>query len=101
MFKIGQKIVCVDNKNTPLVENHDYVVDSIQYGVCSCNYALVNVGFTKERIGRVQYCTKCNTRFKIFDDIWWFAAPRFVPLDDWQQADELVKELLIPEEELV
>jgi hypothetical protein len=101
MIDIGQKLVCVDSKDTPLVENQNYVIKSIKYGLCNCNYILIDVGFTKDSIRRAQYCPKCKDRFKTFDDIWWFNANRFVPLDEWQQADELVKELLIPEEELV
>ena len=91
MFYIGQKVVCIERHTSccgvKLVDGISYIVKNIWS--CKCN-ALLDVGIT---IATNVTCFRCNT-FLSADGIWWLYANRFVPLDEWQNADENVKQLL-------
>lgn len=90
MFNVGQKVVCIEGKlengKVVLVEQHIYTVRNISG--CRC-HALVDVGRTTPSVK----CYKCNT-FISSDGTWWFYATRFIPLDEWQKANENVQQLM-------
>jgi len=91
MFYRGQKVVCIEGHTSccgiKLVDGISYIVKKI--GSCNCN-ALLDVGIT---IATNTKCFKCNTLLST-DGTWWLYAKRFVPLDEWQNAEENVIQLL-------
>lgn len=78
MFKIGDKVVCVDAKGTVGIEqDKDYIIDCVQ--TCKCgriNLKLRNVTVTGFR-GSI--CIHCNNRLKDSD---LYSSHRFRKLDD-------------------
>lgn len=91
MLYIGQKVVCIEGKysecGVKLVEQKIYEIKNIWS--CKCN-VVVDVGL---KIYTSDKCYKCNT-FLSVDGTWWLYARRFVPLDEWQDAGENIKQLL-------
>ena len=91
MFFTGQKVVCVKGKysacGVKLIEQQIYTIKSIRN--CNCS-TILDVGL---RISTSDTCFKCNTLLSS-DGTWWLYAKRFVPLEDWQKADEIFKQLL-------
>ena len=91
MFYIGQKVVCIAGKysvcGVKLIEQKIYEIKNIWS--CKCNTVL-DVGI---HINTNVTCFKCNTILSK-DGTWWLYAKRFVPLEEWQNADENVKQLL-------
>lgn len=91
MFTIGQKVVCVQGKSSAcgrrLIDGKIYTVNAIRR--CRCS-SVLDVGI---RISTENKCFKCNTLLSK-DGTWWLYAWRFIPLDEWQEADENVKQLM-------
>jgi hypothetical protein len=91
MFYIGQKVVCIKGKfsacGVDLKENGIYTVKNIWS--CRCNMVL-DVGL---RITSNDICFNCDTLLST-DGVWWLYAKRFVPLEEWQDADKNIKQLL-------
>jgi hypothetical protein len=58
-------------------------------GRCKCATVL-DVGL---RISTIDKCFKCNTLLSS-NGIWWLYAKRFIPLDEWQKAQENVEKLI-------
>ena len=98
MFYKGQKVVCIKGKYSAcgarLVEDQIYVVKN--KWSCKCN-ELLDVGI---KIFTNVTCFKCNTLLST-DGTWWLYANRFVPLDEYQNADENLRKLLKEIEEPV
>ncbi len=91
MFYSGQKVVCIKGKysecGVKLKEQKIYVVNNIWS--CRCSTVL-DVGL---KIYTSDKCFKCNTLLST-DGTWWLYAERFVPLEEWQRADEIINKLL-------
>jgi len=91
MFFIGQKVVCIEGHvsrcGVKLVDGRIYQVKNIWN--CKCNN-LLDVGIT---ISTNVKCFKCNTQLST-DGTWWLYAKKFVPLEEWQNAEKNVTKLL-------
>ena len=86
MFHIGQKVVCIQRaKNSKLVLNEIYTIRDFWH-CCTLN---IDVGISDD-LGL--YCVDCS---QIKDTgVYFFRSDRFAPLDEWQEADEAIKELM-------
>lgn len=95
-FYIGQKVVCVDAKSVigkpmPIFEGKTYLVERI--GACRCGIDL-DVGVPLPTGVEGTRCPVCN--FVQYAPNYMFFSRRFVPLEDYEAMNELVKELTEP-----
>lgn len=71
MFHVGQKVVCIASfEEGEPQENDVNTVSGLEFN-------------------KIDYVT-----FKKYGDNWFWAACAFIPLSDWQEAEEAVKELI-------
>lgn len=98
-FKVGGKVICVDDRNkfpdstaVPVKRNSLYTVNAIRSSDC-CGIVLLDVGF-KSDTGRYK-CGTCGNTHPHESGKWWLRASRFLPLDDFREVTftELKKEM--------
>lgn len=96
-FYIGQKVVCVDAKTKTdigLVEGQVYVIRKEKKCCQRGHWVDVGILATHEYNGST-HCPYCFDKQE-GQKIQWTAARRFVPLEDYEAMNELVKELTTP-----
>lgn len=92
-YGVGDRIVCVDAGKhrglikLPLREGAVYTAQGIS--LCKCGVYQVDIGITN--IFSTIECSACGFVTKSYQ--WIFKASRFVPLDEWNAAGELVEEV--------
>lgn len=100
MFKPGQEVVCINDKlkseKSPLVYGRVYTIIDCKKETCKCGEIVVNIGIIDR--GMTNYythirCRYCDVLMPITNNFWWFLAKRFVPKEDWQQAETMVEVL--------
>jgi len=99
MYHIGQQVVCirgaVTSYGTVLKEGKTYTV----LGVTACNCTgAINVGIPVSA-SAYTVCSDCKANIGGRNE-WWHNTNRFVPLEEYQNQDEKIKELLKESEKL-
>lgn len=90
MFRIGQKIICIDDSgNVPLVKGKIYTIKSLDI-LCECG-TLVNVGIlnTQPRKYPTSRCIRCKKDMH-YPKWWGFRISRFAPLNENFAEDVLL-----------
>lgn len=94
MFEIGQQVVCIKtHPNKVVKEGETYTIKSMSIH-CKCGLS-VDIG-AKDPCGPdhiICCCQDCDMTYAL-TDIWWISHKRFVPLDQWEQAEEAKESLL-------
>lgn len=99
MFKIGQKVVCIDGYESKFGSwtlKNDVIYEVKKIHICSCGSESISVGFHARG-------TNCNRCMHICSEYeCYHAASRFRPLDETfaESVLEIIKEQ-IKEEELI
>ena len=88
-FYIGQKIVCVAQTREYLINNKTYRVRNLFL----CCQLTIDVGLSAKK-GKGSQCHLCNSSPGI-DGVKWLKSKYFVPLDEWNEADEAVEKYMI------
>lgn len=89
-FEIGKDVVCiVDKPHWNLKEGDIKRAINVNGSPCACPCECVDVGI---RCYAVIYCDDCKK--DIEGDIIWFDYKTFIPLDQWQAAEEAKESLL-------
>jgi len=98
-FHIGQDVVCIKtHSNNKVKEGDVFTIKALKAGFCNCTKVLVHIGqFDK---GIIERCPDCNITNKAVDDIRWFCASLFAPLDTLTDISEIEEILNQPIEEL-
>lgn len=107
-FRVGQKIVCVDDSlvsgvggvRPPLVRGATYIVHGGIAERC-CGVWVIDVGLPEPNMARV--CGKCGVG-NGSDGRWWVRADRFRPIEEADLTAELAsswKESVPVEQEIV
>jgi hypothetical protein len=79
MFRIGQKVVCIESHSqNVVVKGQIYVVKGLK--VCPiCGHLDVDVGI-KPPVKSFSTCSGCGTCIE--SSIWWLRASRFAPIEE-------------------
>lgn len=107
-FYIGQKVVCVNAKakrfgsdylTAPLKEGNIYTVEGKKITGC-CGVLVIDVGLRADlsvfEHGAMETCLHCMRSKVATENIFWLEDWRFMPLEDYEAMNELVKELTEP-----
>lgn len=109
MFKIGDRVKCIDIKQShgtariPLVLNREYIV----YGLRECKHCggqKLDVGYTIQHSDTTKYtlCTTCNNREKACaGEIWWFKSSRFIKVEESYRVIEVSESILEQAKQLI
>ncbi len=105
MFEINQKVVCIDPLHSaPIKKGGVYTVKDMKI---HCDKSLIlDIGIRDSQgknmlqsssVGDVYKCKSCG-KIHIVDEVWWFDAKRFRPLDDMynEEIEELTEVLSDP-----
>ncbi len=90
LFTIGQKVVCLNSKETDLIEGKVYTVMAI--GQCKCGHINLDVGLRLNPNTHVSWCSYCNHEEETF--IYWFNQFRFAPVDTDRALENEIHEAL-------
>jgi len=97
MFKVGQKVVCIDDSNSPnlaplpITKGDIYTINGITS--CSCSHVSIDIGL--RTINSHRRCKGCSER-ALQHGIRWASASRFAPLqEDDNYATETLKDIRI------
>ena len=87
MYEVGQKVVYIGPVNIYVKQGEVRTIKN----TANCCKLLLDVGVGDDNI----IATKCNICSKEFQgSTLWTYSDMWVPLDDWQEAEEKVEELL-------
>jgi len=95
MFKIGQKVVCIDNSGVPELKlNEIYVIDEM-YACSSCGVTgLIFYSISKKFTSDIAICRFCFSNISP-PTHYSFKSERFRPLEYNNCHDELLKNIAI------
>lgn len=84
-FWIGQRVVCIKAHSLAKLElNKEYKVRDIKKGFCSHSSWRIDVGVTvPDCFGNsLLRCGRCDATIEVNDNVWWFGAPLFAPIEE-------------------
>lgn len=92
MFYVGQKVVCIDSSGQDaLKEGNTYTITETSISKCC---GILNIGVGIAPIRDEVNCIKCGMTFPLVTNHRPFLSRRFVPLQDWEQSEQLVNKLI-------
>ena len=96
-FNVGQKVVCINDKQWmkytpyPIVYGQIYVVQDIGY-CTACQKQAIDIGFSNGSIMSICQCGGVSVHKKT--KMWFFSSDRFIPFDEYEKSDKLINELI-------